>query len=120
MPQLVAFVTCEAEYCRASLAVMAATYVKKVFNELHGIDPDYQLTIPIGIDSKSAIDTANSHKETQRTRHFQRRFLFIRTAVSSGQIILFNVGTANCSNCLTKPLPANQLASTILEVDVDA
>jgi hypothetical protein len=52
---------------------MAATYVKKVFNELHGIDPDYHLTIPIGIDSKSAIDTANSHKDTQRTtgRHFQ-------------------------------------------------
>jgi hypothetical protein len=43
---------------------MAPTYVKKVFNELHGIAPDYQLTIPIGIDSKSAIDTTNSHKET--------------------------------------------------------
>jgi hypothetical protein len=101
---------------------MAATYVKKVFNEIHGIDPDYQLTIPIGIDSKSAIDTANSHKETQRTRHFQRRFHFIRVAVSSGQISLFKVdGTANCSNCLTKPLPASQLASetTIFEVDVD-
>jgi hypothetical protein len=102
MPQLVAFSTCEAEYCTASLAVMAATYVKKVFNELHGIDPDYHLTIPIGIDSKSAIDTANSHKETQRTRHFQRRFHSIRIVVSSGQIRLFKVdGTKNCSNCLT-------------------
>jgi hypothetical protein len=28
-----------------------------VYNELHGIDPDYQLTIPIGIDSQSAVDT---------------------------------------------------------------
>jgi uncharacterized protein YbbC (DUF1343 family) len=45
MPQLVAFSTCEAEYCTASLTVMAATYVKMVFNELHGIDPDYQLTV---------------------------------------------------------------------------
>jgi hypothetical protein len=122
MPLLVAFSTCEAEYCTTSLAVLAATYVKKVFNELHGIDPDYHLTIPIGIDSKSAIDTANSHKETQRTGHFQRRFHFICIAVSSGQIRLFKVdGTANCSNCLTQPLPANQLASetTIFEVDVD-
>jgi hypothetical protein len=122
MPQLVPWSTCEAEYCMASLATMAAFYVKKVFNELHGIDPDYQLTIPIGIDSQSAIDTAISYKETQRTRHFQRRFHFIRIAVASSQVILFKVdGTANCSNCLTKPLPAEQLntEAAIFEVEVD-
>jgi hypothetical protein len=105
-----------------SLATMAAFYVKKVFNERHGIDPDYQLTISIGIDSQSAIDTAISHKETQRTRHFQRRFHFIRIAVASSQIILLKVdATGSCSNCLTKPLPTEQLATetTVFEVEVD-
>jgi hypothetical protein len=77
MPQLVAWSTCEAEYCMGALAAMGAFYIRKVYNELHGIDPDYQLTIPIGIDSQSAIDTAISYKETQRTRHFSRRFHFI-------------------------------------------
>jgi hypothetical protein len=123
MPQLVAFSTCEAEYSTASLAAMAAFHVKKVYNELHSIHPDYPLTIVIGIDSKSAIDTANSHKETQRTRHFQRRFHFIRIAIGSGQIALFKVdGNANCSNCLTKPLPAEQLSieTTIFQADVQA
>jgi hypothetical protein len=122
MPKLVPWSTCEAEYCIASLAAMAAFYIKKVHNELHGIDPDYELTIPIGIDSQSAMDTANSHKETQRTRHFQRRYHFLRTAAGSGQIILFKVdGTANCSNCLTKPLSAEQLSAetAIFEVDLD-
>jgi hypothetical protein len=123
MPKLVPWSTCEAEYCTASLAAMAAFFVKKVHNELHGIDPDHELTIPIGIDSQSAMDTANSHKETQRTRHFQRRYHFLRTAVGSAQIVLFKVdGTANSSNCLTKPLPAQQLAAEahVFEVDLDA
>jgi hypothetical protein len=101
MPQLVAWSTCELEYCMGALAATAAFYTRKVYNELHGIDLDYQLTIPIGIDSQSTIDTAISHKETQRTRYFSRRFI----AIASSQIILFKVdGTANCSNCLTKQL----------------
>jgi hypothetical protein len=62
-----------------ALAAMAAFFIRKVYNELHGIDPDYQLTIPIGIDSKSAMDTAVSCKETQRTRHFSRNFSFYST-----------------------------------------
>jgi hypothetical protein len=70
IPQLVAWSTCEAKYCMGALAAMAAFYTRKVYNELHGIDPEYQLTIPIGIDSQSAIDTAISHKETQRTKTF--------------------------------------------------
>jgi hypothetical protein len=78
---------------------IAAFYTRKVYNELHGFDPDYQLTIPIGIDSQSVIYTAISNKGTQRTRHFSRRFHFIRIAIASSQIILFKVdGTANCSN----------------------
>jgi hypothetical protein len=42
MPQLVAWSTCEVEYCLGALAAMAAFYTRKVYNELHCIDPDYQ------------------------------------------------------------------------------
>jgi hypothetical protein len=66
MPQLVAWSTCE-EYCMGALATMGAFYVRLLHNELYGIDPDYQLLIPTGIDSQSAIDTAISYKKTQRT-----------------------------------------------------
>jgi hypothetical protein len=111
MPNLVSWSTCEAEYCMAALAVMAAFFIRKVYNELLGRNSDHQLTIPIGIDSQSAMDTATSYKETQRTRHFARRYHFIRLAAASSQIVLFKIdGTANCSNSLTKPLPAEQLA----------
>jgi hypothetical protein len=121
MPKLVPFSTCEAEYCTAALAAMAAFYIKKVHNELHDIDSDYNLTIPLAMDSKSAMDTATSQKETQRTRHFNRRFHFLRLAVTGGQIVLFKVdGNANCSNCLTKPLAADQMEieTALFEVDL--
>jgi hypothetical protein len=48
---------------------MAATYIRNVFNELHGRDTDYPLSIPIGIDSQSAVDNAQSTRETQHKGH---------------------------------------------------
>ena len=101
---------------------MACYYIRKIYNEFYGLDPNYQLTIPIGIDSQSAIDTANSFRETQRTKHISRRFHFVRFAIGCSQITLFKIdGTANCANSLTKPLTADQLTSeaVVYEVDVE-
>jgi hypothetical protein len=69
MPTIVSQSTCEAEHCMDSLAVMAGCYTKKLYNEIAGYHSDRPLTIPLGTDYKSAMDTANSPKETNRTRH---------------------------------------------------
>jgi hypothetical protein len=101
---------------------MDATFIRKVYNELHGYEADHILTIPIGIDSQSAIDTAQHNKETQRSRHIARRYHFIRFAIDTSQIVLFKVqGNSNCENSLTKPLAAKRMASetTIYGVKVD-
>jgi hypothetical protein len=101
---------------------MASVYIRKIYNEFNGFDPEYNITIPIGIDSQSAIDTANSFRETQRTKHIARRFHFVRFAIGCSQITLFKVdGLENCANSLTKPLTAEQLASEtkIYEVEVE-
>ena len=122
MPTLISQSTCEAEYCMCALATMACYYVRKIYNEFHGLDPDHQLTIPIGIDSQSAIDTANSFRDTQRTKHIARRFHFVRFAIGSSQITLFKIdGTNNCANSLTKPLTTNQLGleTEIYEVEAE-
>jgi hypothetical protein len=74
MPALVSQSTCEAEYCMASHCVIAGPNIKEVFNEILGHYSDRPLTIPIGTDSESALDTANSPKEKSRTRHITRRF----------------------------------------------
>jgi hypothetical protein len=101
---------------------MAAIYIRQVYNELHGRDGDYPLTIPIGIDSQSAIDTAQSNRATQRTRHIARRYHYIRFSIGNSLITLFKVnGATNPANSLTKPLPVEQLTieTAVYEVDVD-
>jgi hypothetical protein len=122
MPTIVSQSTCEAEYCMASLAVMAGCYVKKVFNEMLGFYSDRPLTIPLGTDSQSAMDTAQSPKETSRTRHIARRFHYVRHCVANGMVQLFKIqGTNNPANCLTKPLQgqARQLEANVFQVEVD-
>jgi hypothetical protein len=122
MPTIVSQSTCEAEYCIASLAVMAGSYLKKIINEIMGHYSDRPLTIPVGTDSQSGIDTANSPKETNRTRHIARRFHYVRHCVANGTVELFKVqGTNNPADCLTKPLaaPALQLQANVFQVEVD-
>jgi hypothetical protein len=122
MPILVSQSTCEAEYCMASLCVMAGSYIKKVFNEISGHYSDRPLTIPVGTDSQSAMDTVNSPKETNRTRHIVRRLHFVRHCIGNGMTTLFKVqGTSNPTSCLTKPLSAQalQLEAKIFQTEVD-
>jgi hypothetical protein len=120
MPSIVSQSTCEAEYCTCALATMASYYVRKMYNEFYGLDPDYNVTIPVGIDSQSAIDTANSFRETQRTKHIARRFHFVRFAIGCSQIVLFKIdGTQNCANSLTKPLSADQMNSEAATYEVE-
>jgi hypothetical protein len=70
------------------LAAMAASFIREGHNELHGIDPDYPLTTPIGIDSESAMDTAVSYKDTQRARHFSIRIAIASSLITTTVIIL--------------------------------
>jgi hypothetical protein len=78
-PTIVSQSTCEAEYCMASLCVMSGSYIKKVLNETLGYHSDRPLTIPVGTDSQSAMDTANSQRETNRTPYIVRHCVGNRT-----------------------------------------
>ena len=93
-----------------SLALLASAFLRKLYNEFQGFESDKNLTIPLGVDSQSAIDTARSNKETGRTRHIQRRFHYVRECNANGDTILFKIdGTRNCSDSLTKVLSADVL-----------
>jgi hypothetical protein len=121
MPSLVTHSTGESEYCQGTLALMASSYVKKVYNELNGRDADTPLTIPIGVDSKAATDIAASEKDTKRTRHMQCRMHYWRECNTNGTSKTFRLpGDFNWANCLTKPLngPMLQKEADIFQVDV--
>jgi hypothetical protein len=114
--------TCEAEYCMYSLALRAAAFLRKIFNEFNGYDSDKPMTVPLGVDSQSAIDTAKSEKETSRTRHIARRMHYVRLCLANGDAILMKLeGTKNCANSLTKALTARELVeeAAIYQTEVD-
>jgi hypothetical protein len=122
MPSLISHSTCEAEYSNGSMATMAAMHSRKIFNEMIGRPTDAPLTVPLGLDSQSAIDTAESFKETQRTRHIARRYHFLRFAIHNGTIRIFKIsGQANPANSLTKVLPVDKFneETAIYQLDVD-
>ena len=111
-PAIISQSTCEAEYCLYSLALMAAAFYRKLFNEFCGHDIDRPLTIPMGVDAQSAMDTANSARETGRTRHIARRYHYVRLEILAGRSKLFKIeGEANPSDSLTKVLSAQELES---------
>jgi hypothetical protein len=121
-PKIISQSTCEAEYCTFSLALMAARYQCKLYNEFEGRDVDEPLTVPLGTDAQSAIDTANSAKETGRTRHIARRYHYVRFECASGRAVLFKIeGEANPSDSLTKVLTAQELdtQASVYQVTVD-
>jgi hypothetical protein len=121
-PGIISQSTCEAEYCMYSLAMMAGAFLRKVYNELHGFHSDRPLTIPLGVDSQSAIDTAKSEKETSRTRHIARRMHYVRGCVLNGEAVMMKLeGTKNCSNSMTKVLTGSELhlETAVYQVDVD-
>jgi hypothetical protein len=122
MPTIVSQSTYEAEYCMASIAVMSGSYIRKIYNEILGYDSDRPLSILLGIDSQSAMDTAYSGRETNRTRHIARRFHYVRLSTHNGSVSLFKVqGTNNPSNSMTKVLTVELLdqEAQVYQVGVD-
>ena len=121
MPSIITHSTGEAEYCQGALALLAASHVRKVYNELNGRDADTPLTIPIGVDSKAAEDIAASEKDTKRTRHIQRRYHYWRECNSNGTSKTFRLpGDFNWANSMTKSLngPMLQKEADIFQVEV--
>ena len=86
MPTITTNSTGEVEYCNAALAAMAAAFTRKMYNKVTNRPADQLLTIPLGLDSKAAMDIAASSRETKRTRHIQRRYHYLRECVNAGGI----------------------------------
>jgi hypothetical protein len=122
MPTIVSQSTCEAEYSLISITIMSGSYIRKIHNEILGCDFDRPLSILLDIHSQSAMDTAHSGRETNRTRHIVRRFHYVRLSTQNWSVILFKVqGTTNPSNSMTKVLTIEVLdqEAQVYQVGVD-
>jgi hypothetical protein len=93
----------EAEHQIAAFGVSGCEHARQVFQEMHGLDADTALTIPILTDSQSAMAMASSDRDARRTRHIRRRHHYVRLQISNGAHIILKIdGALNISDVGTK------------------
>ena len=114
VPNPIAMSSAEAETNAPTVAVMAGSHTRMILNEaLFGPDQSGRpYTIPFLIDSQAAFDISKNDKVTKRTRHIERRWLYCRNALQSGQISLHHVDgdEYQLADIGTKNLPAQKMA----------
>jgi hypothetical protein len=122
VPNPIALSSAEAEIYAMTVAAMATNHIRQVFCEAIFGDPDRPYSVPLLTDSKSGIFITQNNRDTKRTRHIERRWLFIRQCRQQSYIIVFflagdayNVADLGTKNCST---PANQFKLSIVEVPV--
>ena len=71
------------------------------------MDPDTPLTVPLLIDSSSAIAILQADHENVGSRHIARRFFAVRSAILEGRVHPTKIlGTYNVADVGTKNLDA--------------
>ena len=99
---IVAISTMEAEYIAASFASQLTMFIRGVLKDL-GFDLKGPTTL--FEDNKACIDLANNPETSQRSKHIDVRFHYIRDHVRNQNIILESCPTSDMkADLLTKPL----------------
>jgi transposase InsO family protein len=106
----VALNTAEAEYMALSAASNEALWLRRLSQDIHGMDhPDSLLPTDIHVDNTAAISHAENYVINSRNKHIDIRTHSIAERIESGEIVIIYVNTKEMiADTLTKPLPENQ------------
>ena len=97
--------TLEAEYIALAEVVKEALWFLRLLNEF-GFK---QKQLIVNINNQGAIDYARNAQFSQRTKHIDIKYYFIRDYIENGTIILQYIESkANVADILTKPLDKPQ------------
>jgi hypothetical protein len=119
VPNPIALSSAESECNAAAFGVTAAQHIRQLFQELRGLLPDTQLSIPLVMDSSSAIAIASKSRDTRHTRHIQRRVHFVRFEFMRGNHFGVKIlGTLNPSDVGTKNVDSTTLETHRLIIQV--
>ena len=103
VPQPVALSSAQAEFNAAAVAVTAVKHVIHMYNELRGKHADDPLSVPLYVDSSSAITIMNNDHDNRGTRHIARRFFVVREDTLTGRSIPTKIDSSlNLSDIGTK------------------
>jgi hypothetical protein len=104
LQSVVAVSTTEAEYIAAAAAVREALWLQKL---LASFDMKV-LPVVIECDSQGALSLMQHVVASQRSKHIDVQFHFVRDRVASGDVCFSYVASdANIADCLTKVVPAD-------------
>ncbi|GKB00233.1 retrotransposon protein, putative, ty1-copia subclass [Tanacetum coccineum] len=99
----------EAEYIAASEAAMEAVWIRKFISGL-GIVPTINEPIGMFCDNSAALHFANEPGVQKGTRHYHRRYHYVRECIALGKIRFLKVHTDdNLADPFTKALPKGKL-----------
>jgi hypothetical protein len=105
---LIALSSCESEYIALSETSKEIVWMKRIAKDLKINVPE---SITIYTDSQSCISMIRNQKFSNRTKHIDTKYHFIRNLVNAGEVSLMYVSTdENIADMMTKPLGSIKIA----------
>jgi hypothetical protein len=89
----------------------AVCYVRQLWLDLNGYDPDLTYEVQTLVDNTSAIAIGDKPKDTAALRHIRRKYHFVRQERKEGQIGAYWIPTdLQLADVMTKPVTSTTLA----------
>ena len=122
VPSPISLSSAEAEINAMTVCCMATNYLRQVTCDVLFESPERPLTIPILTDSASGIFITQNERDTNRTRHIERRWMFTRACRLNGWVSIHHLSgdKHNIADLGTKNLPttSNLYKLSIIEAPV--
>ncbi|GJX51542.1 hypothetical protein Tco_0278387 [Tanacetum coccineum] len=99
----------EAEYITAAKALIKAVWMRKFIDGLGDVVPSNKRPMEMLCDNEPKIAIANDLRIFKGSRHFQRKYHYIREVIQEREIVLKKVHTDdNVADLFIKPMPFNK------------
>ena len=121
VPNIVTNSSAEAETNASCVATMAINHIRQIVMEIRTGNSSAQYTVPLLTDSTACQAITRNDKDTRRTRHIERRWLYTRMARQRGDIALHHVDgdKHQIADLGTKNVATSQSAYKLSVVEAD-
>jgi hypothetical protein len=122
VPSIIAQSSAESESNVMCVGAMAAANARMMIMELRTGDSGASYTVPMLVDSTAAIAINSNDKDTKRTRHIERRWLYTRSQRRCGHLSIHHVSGDDyqIADLGTKNVPASKANDKLAIVEVAA
>ena len=91
VPSPIAMSSAEAEIYAMTVTAMILSHLRQVFCDTFFDDSDHPYTVPLITDSSSGIFITKNNRDNNRTKHIERKWLYIRTQQQNASIAPYHV-----------------------------